>query len=139
MTKPSAEYRSGRHVVFLVHAHLVFTPKYRRDVFNNEHLKALEAYARKVCEDFEAELVEFNGEANHVHLLINYPPKVALSNLVNSLKGVTSRHLRRDFPEVEKHYWNKKILWSRSYFVSSCGGASLEVLKQYIQDQDRPD
>lgn len=133
------EYRSGRHVVFMIHAHLVFTPKYRRDIFGAKHLEALEGYARKVCEDFDAELVEFNGEPNHVHLLVNYPPKVAISNLVNSLKGVTSRLLRKDYPEIERHYWNKKTLWSRSYFVSSCGGTPLGILKKYIQDQERPD
>lgn len=136
--KPSDEYRSGRHVVFLLHAHLVFTPKYRKNIFDDAHLQALEAYARKVCTDLEVELVEFNGEPNHVHLMVNYPPKLALSNLVNSLKGVTSRLLRKDFPEIEQHYWKKKTLWSRSYFASSCGGAPLEILKQYIQEQDRP-
>lgn len=136
---PSNEYRSGRHVVFLLHAHLVFTPKYRKNIFEGRHLQALESYARKVCEDLEVELVEFNGEPNHVHLLVNYPPKLSLSTLVNSLKGVTSRLLRKDFPEVERHYWKNKTLWSRSYFVSSCGGAPLEILKKYIQDQDRPD
>jgi putative transposase len=137
--KTSDEFRSGRHVVFMLHAHLVFTPKYRKKIFESTHLSALETYARKVCEDMEVELVEFNGEPDHVHLLVNYPPKLALSNLVNSLKGVTSRLLRKDFPEIERYYWKKKTLWSRSYFVSSCGGAPLEILKQYIQDQDRPE
>jgi putative transposase len=137
--KNSDEYRSGRHVVFILHAHLVFTPKYRKKIFESAHLLALENYVRKVCEDMEVELVEFNGEPDHVHLLVNYPPKLALSNLVNSLKGVTSRLLRKDFPEIERYYWKNKTLWSRSYFVSSCGGAPLEILKQYIQDQDRPE
>jgi putative transposase len=136
---PSREYRSGRHVVYLLHAHLVFTPKYRRNVFEDLHIESLEVYARKVCEDLDVELVEFNGEPNHVHLLVNYPPKLPLSTLVNSLKGVTSRLLRKDFPDIEQYYWKKKTLWSRSYFVSSCGGLSLDILKQYIQDQDRPD
>ncbi len=137
--KPSEEYRSGRHVVFMLHAHLVFTPKYRRNIFSAVHLKALESYARKVCEDLEVELVEFNGEPNHVHVLVNYPPKLSLSTLVNSLKGVTSRLLRKDYPEIEQHYWKKKTLWSRSYFVSSCGGAPLGILKKYIQEQDKPE
>ncbi len=137
--KPSTEYRSGRHVVFLIHAHLVFTPKYRKRIFEGIHLEAIEGYARKVCEDMGVTLVEFNGEADHIHLLVNYPPKLALSTLVNSLKGVSSRLLRKDYPEIEQYYWKKKTLWSRSYFVSSCGGAPLELLKKYIQDQDRPD
>jgi hypothetical protein len=67
---------------------LVFVMKYRRGVFNDEMLTRCEENMRKVCEDFEAELREFNGERDHVHLLVRYPPEVAVSKLVNSLKGV---------------------------------------------------
>jgi putative transposase len=90
-----------------------------------------------VCKDFEAELVEFDGEDDHVHLMVSYPPKVAISKLVNSLKGVSSRLLRRDFPALASKYW-KGILWSPSYFAASCGGAPLSIIKQYIQ-QKTPD
>ncbi len=90
------------------------------------------------CKDFEAELVEFEGECDHVHLLINYPPKVALSKLVNNLKGVSSRLLRITFKQhIAKYYW-KNVFWSPSYFVGSCGGAPLNVIKQYIQNQQVP-
>ncbi len=91
----NGDLRRGRHCVFLLHVHLVFVTKYRQKVFEKAHLKRLEEIFRKVCRDFGAELVEFNGEADHVHLLINYPPKVAVSRLVNSLKGVFARLLRR--------------------------------------------
>jgi len=90
-----------------------------------------------VCDDFEAELLEFDGEDDHVHLLVNYPPKVAISKLVNSLKGVSSRNLRREFPELAARYW-KGVLWSPSYFAASCGGASISIIKQYIQQQRTP-
>ena len=80
-----------------MHAHLVFVTKFRHAVFTNAHLTRLEAIFRDVCADFECELVEFNGEANHVHLLVTFPPKVAVSHLVNSLKGVSSRYMRREF------------------------------------------
>lgn len=94
---------------------------------------------RAVCEDFEVELVEFNGESNHVHLLVNFPPKVAVSKLVNSLKGVSSRRLRHEFPELAQYYWRGKRLWSGSYFAGSVGGgAPLSVLRQYIEQQNRP-
>lgn len=93
---------------------------------------------RAVCDDFEVELVEFNGENNHVHLLVNFPPKVALSKLVNSLKGVSSRRMRQEFPELAQHYWRAQRLWSGSYFAGSVGGAPLSVLRQYIEQQDRP-
>lgn len=93
---------------------------------------------RTVCDDFEVQLVEFNGEANHVHLLVNFPPKVALSRLVNSLKGVSSRRLRQEFPDLARHYWRAQRLWSGSYFAGSVGGAQMSVLRQYIEQQQRP-
>ena len=94
---------------------------------------------RSVCDDFEVELVEFNGESDHVHLLVNFPPKVALSKLVNSLKGVSSRRMRQEFPELVQHYWRAQRLWSGSYFAGSVGGAPINILRQYIEQQDRPD
>jgi len=132
-----SDIRPGRHCVFNLHVHLVFVTKYRRKVFTQDILVAMRGIFADVCRDFEAELVEFDGETDHVHLLVHYPPKVALSKLVNSLKGVSSRHLRRRFPELEKHYWRGK-LWSPSYFAGSCGGAPLAVIRQYIEQQTTP-
>jgi len=71
------------------------------------------------CEDFGCKLVEFNGETEHIHLLVNLPPTVALSRLVNSLKGVSSRRLRQEFPDLARHYWRTRRLWSESYFAGS--------------------
>jgi putative transposase len=116
---------------------LVFVTKYRHAVFTAAHLERLEAILRAVCADFECDLVEFNGEANHVHLLVRFPPKVALSRLVNSLKGVSSRRLRQEFPDLARHYWRGR-LWSGSYFAGSVGGAPLGVLRAYIERQNRP-
>ena len=136
-----AEYqdiRTGRHCAFLMHAHLVFVTKYRHKVFTDTHLTRMEDIMRAVCADFETELVEFNGENNHVHLLVNFPPKVAISKLVNSLKGVSSRRLRQEYPELVRHYWRAQRLWSGSYFAGSVGGAPLSIVKQYIEQQNRP-
>ena len=93
---------------------------------------------RDACADFRAELAEFNGEPGHVHLLVNFPPTVAISRLVNSLKGVSSRRLRQEFPDLRQHYWRARRLWSGSYFAGSVGGAPISVLRQYIEQQDRP-
>ncbi len=92
----------------------------------------------QVCEKFESDLIEFDGEHDHVHLLVNYPPKVAISKLVNSLKGVSSRMLRKQFVSIHRFYW-KGVLWSPSYFAGSCGGAPIEIIKKYIEQQDTPD
>jgi putative transposase len=117
---------------------LVFVTKYRHRVFAARHLERMEQIMRDVCTDFECELVEFNGEANHVHLLVNFPPKVALSKLVNSLKGVSSRRMRQEFPDLVRHYWRARRLWSGSYFAGSVGGAPISVLRQYVEQQNRP-
>lgn len=98
----------------------------------------MEEILGQVCADFECELVEFNGEPNHVHLLVNFPPKVALAKLVNSLKGVASRRLRQEFPDLVNHYYRANKLWSASYFAGSVGGPPISVLHQYIEQQERP-
>jgi putative transposase len=90
-----------------------------------------------VCSDFEAQLVEINGQTEHVHLLINYPPKHSVASIVNSLKGVSSRLLRMERPDLEKRYWNQ-ALWSPSYFAASSGGAPLGLIQQYVERQKTP-
>ncbi|WP_432097046.1 IS200/IS605 family transposase [Streptomyces sp. bgisy100] len=132
------DYRRGRHVVSAMHVHLVFVTKSRRGVFDDEMLTRCEEVMRKVCEDFEAELTEFNGERDHVHLLINYPPKVAVSKLVNSLKGVSARRIRQEFTDRIHPAVTHGHLWSPSYFAASCGGAPLAIIRQYIEQQQRP-
>jgi len=118
-----------------MHVHLVFVTKYRRRVFDDDAIERLHPMLRKVCEDFGAQLVEMNGEADHVHLLVNYPPSVSVSRLVNSLKGASSRRLRTERPDIAKRYYWRGALWSPSYFAASCGGAPLEVVRQYIEQQ----
>ena len=121
-----------------MHVHLVFVTKYRREVFSKAVLDDLHLIFASVCADFEAELVEFSGSDDLVHLLVNYPPKVAVSALVNSLKGVSSRLIRRkNDPEIRKKLWGR-ALWSPSYFAGSCGGAPIEIIRQYIEQQKTP-
>lgn len=130
--------RTGRHCVFLLRVHLVFVTKYRRGVFTKAILDDLKEIFASVCHDFEAELVEFDGEDDHVHLLVTYPPKIAISALVNSLKGVSSRLIRKKrYPSIQKKLWGGS-LWSPSYFAGSCGGAPISILRQYIEDQRTP-
>ena len=118
-----------------MHIHLVFVTKYRREVFTNEILEDLRSVFSNVCTDFESALVEFNGEDDHVHLLVNYPPKVSVSKLVNSLKGVSSYLIRKKhYPSIQKKLWGT-ALWSPSYFAGSCGGAPIAIIRQYIEQQ----
>ena len=137
--KESTEIYRGRHCVFNLKVHLVFLPKYRRKVFTIRLLAKLKLIFENICADFEATLEEFNGEGDHVHLLISYPPKVSLSKLINSMKGVSSRLIRRQgFSEVQKKLWGNHF-WSPSYFAGSCGGVTIDVIRKYIENQDSPD
>ena len=118
-----------------MHVHLVFVTKYRRRVLIAAHHERMRQIFASVASGFGAELRECDGEDDHVHLLIEYPPTVPVSRLVNSLKGVSSRLLRKEFPYIRTH---RNHLWSPSYFAASCGGAPLETIKAYIQNQQTP-
>ena len=129
-----SEIYKNRHAAFNLHVHLVFITKYRKKVLDELHHEYFSECAAEVCKSFDAELKECNGEADHIHMLIQYPPTVQLSKLVNNLKSVTSRRMRGDFIDLRAAYF-KPVLWSRSYFASSCGGAPLDIIEQYIQNQ----
>ena len=135
--KVERDIRTGRHCVFVLHAHLVSVTKDRHPV----HLAAperMEQMMRQVCADFGAKLPESTGEPDHVHRPVNFLPTMTISRLVNNLKGVSSRRLRQEFPELRRHYWQAKRRWSGSYFAGSVGGAPITVLRQYIERQNRP-
>ncbi|HBM2987435.1 TPA: IS200/IS605 family transposase [Klebsiella aerogenes] len=118
MTKET-DIRRERQCVFLKHVHLVFVAKYRRKIFVLDAIKKRRSYFASVCADFDVGLVEMDGECNRVHLRFNYPPKLAVSNLVNSLKGVSSRLFRRDRPDIARRHYYKGVLWTQGYFASS--------------------
>ena len=129
-----SEIYKNRHSAYNLHVHLVFITKYRKKVLADNHRQYFKEVVAEICKDFGAELKECNGEGDHVHMLIQYPPTVQLSKMVNNLKSVTSRRMRANFIDLRAAY-NKSVLWSRSYFAGSCGGAPLAIIKQYIQNQ----
>lgn len=120
-------------------AHLVLTTKYRRKVFTGEMLKRLGEVFLDLLSKWDCKLVEFNGEEDHIHLLFQYHPDVALSNLVNNVKSVSSRRLRQEFEERVNQFYRKDVLWNSSYFVTSCGGVTISTLRKYIENQAAPD
>ncbi len=102
-------------------------------------LKRLKIICTELTKKWECGLVEFNGEADHLHLLLSLNPKVAPSVFVNNLKTVTSRLIRKEFAEyLSKIYWKNPVFWSRTYCILSCGGAPLSIIKQYIEQQEAP-
>ena len=128
-----------RHCSYNLHVRLVFVTKYRRKVFTAQIINELKTIFETVCLQFNAELIEFDGEDDHVHLLILYPPKLSIADLVFKLKGTSSVIIRnRNYPSVKSQLWGKD-LWSPSYFASSCGGAPISIIRQYIEQQKTPD
>lgn len=129
------KYRRENHSVSDLKAHLIFTTKYRQKILTAEGLELIRLAFEGVAQKMNFQILEFNGEADHVHLLVEYPPKLSISQMVNSLKGVSSR--RYGQAGLPKPY-GKKPLWTPAHFSASVGGAPIEVLKQYIQNQEKP-
>ncbi|RZA22275.1 MAG: IS200/IS605 family transposase [Proteobacteria bacterium] len=132
------EWRTGRHCVFKNHIHLVFVTKYRRGVFTDAMLERVKEVFIETMKQMDGELLEFGGEDDHVHLLVACHPKTAVSNLVGKLKGKSSYVLRQEFwPQIKKKLWGEHF-WSPSYCVVSCGGAPLEIIRTYVENQRKP-
>lgn len=131
----SNDLRRGRHVVHELNVHLVFLTVYRKKVFTSEALEQLEAIFADVCTKLESNLVEFSGGGDYVHLLVSHPPKVSVSSLVNSLKGVSSRLLRKNMSPEDFERVYSKSLWSPSYYADSNLLVGNERAKRYIMKQ----
>ena len=129
---------SGRAVSDLK-AHIVLTTKYRKKVLTIEMIQRLTDLVVGLCGKWNCKVVEFNGEGDHVHLLFQYYPQMELPKFISNLKSVTSRKLRAEFSEtISQVYW-EKVFWNESYFIASCGGVTVSVLRKYIEQQDSPE
>ena len=131
--------RHHAHSTFRIWMHIVLVTKYRKKVITPEILERLKEIFSKLCLSQKCDLAEFNGESDHVHLLIDMAPDISVSKLVNILKTISSREIRREFKEhVVKFYW-KPVFWTTAYCALSAGGAPLDILKSYIQNQNEPE
>lgn len=128
---------TSSHSAHLLHVHIVFVIKYRRRVLTGLLLTELEEIFRRKLEDHGATLDEFNGEPDHVHLLITYPPALSVGDMARYLKGGSSFQLRKNHPHLRR-YPHRAALWTAAYLAASAGGAPLAVIQRYIQDQARP-
>ncbi len=124
------------HSVYNIHYHLVLVTKYRRRCITPEVASYLEAQYKRLLESWDCELLECSGEPDHLHLLISANPKIQPSKMVNSLKTATSRLVRKQFAEHIKHFYWKPVFYSRSYCLVSCGGAQLQIIRQYLEQQE---
>lgn len=132
-------YKSHSRSVSDLKAHLVLTTKYRRKVINAAMLVRLGEIFEQLCQKWGCEVVEFNGEQDHVHLLFGYYPQMQLSKFVNNLKTVSSLYIRKEFKNDVDKFYRKPVFWHSAYFIASCGGVTVEQLKQYVSEQDSPE
>jgi len=133
------KHKSHYHCVYNLKYHLVLVTKYRKKCFTAEMLQRLEQICKNLCTMWEIELIEFGGEADHAHLLLDMHPNIMPSKFINNLKTVSSRLLRKEFAlHLQQYYW-KPTLWTRAYCLISAGGAPLDIIKTYIQNQQTPD
>jgi len=125
------QYRPTRKSVFSAKYHVIWCPKYRRDVLRGPIQTRLKQIIGEVVAEFSGVVIEVETMPDHVHLLVELPPQVAVSGLVKVLKGRSSRLLRQEFA----HLARMKCLWSPSWFVSAVGGAPLDVVRRYVENQ----
>lgn len=128
------EYFKGRHSTTKLVAHFIFTTRYRRELLTPKILEDLGIIFTDICDKRSCKLLEFNGESDHVHVLVQYPPSLSISDMVNVFKAISSRRIRKQHEELTAQA-KKGVLWSRAYFACSAGGATIEVLKRYIENQ----
>lgn len=132
------EWRTGRSCVYMNYLHLVLVTKYRQGAITDKMLTRMEELIKETCEQMDSELLEFNGESDHVHIMVSVNPKYSVANFVGKIKGKTSYFMRKEFwKEIKGKLWGNNF-WSPSYCVVSCGGAPLEIVQKYIENQKRP-
>ena len=126
------KYKSNRNVVYFCKYHIVWCPKYRRKVLVNGFSDRLNELIREVCKEIQVEIIEMEIMPDHIHLLLEVDPQFGVHKAVKKIKGRTSRILRQEFDFLRTKL---PTLWTNSYFVSTVGGAPLEIIKQYIENQ----
>lgn len=132
------KWRTGRHSIYNNYYHLVFVTKYRRGVLSEEMIGRLRELIEETCKQMDSEMFEMNGEDDHIHIMLSINPKYSVSSFVGKLKGKSSYFLRKEYWEHIKDYLWGNHFWSPSYCVVTCGGAPLDIIKKYIDDQRVP-
>lgn len=127
--------KSSSHAVYSLKLHLVFVTKYRRKTLAPELLEYLKIAFTEILESWRCNLIEFGGEPDHVHLLIDIHPALDISALINNLKTASARRTRNRFEVHLAPFYTKPLFWSRAYYVGSVGGATLETVRAYVDSQ----
>ena len=127
--------RSSSHAIFNLKLHIVFVTKYRRSTLTPDLLAYLKEAFSDCLHAWRCELIEFGGEADHVHLLVDIHPALDISILINNLKTASARRTRNRFADHIDTFYSKPQFWHRAYFVGSVGGATLETVRAYVDAQ----
>jgi len=125
------DYRKGTHTVYDIQYHLVWVTKYRFHVLHAEIAERARDILRQVCMSREIQILKGHISVDHVHMLVSCPPSLSPAQLVQYLKGVSSRKLQDEFPHLKKRYWGQH-LWARGYFCATVGSVTEEQIKEYI-------
>jgi len=129
------EYRRTSHTVHRLRYHFVFITKYRKPVLRGDIAKEIRDLVREICRTHDIEIVRGHIRPDHVHLLLDAPPKISPSKMMQAIKGKTSHHLLQDRRRLRKEFWGRH-LWGRGYFVATTGNVSDEMVAEYIENQD---
>jgi len=127
--------KSLSHAVYLLRLHIVLVTKYRRKVLTPKVLSYAEKTFPRILKSWRCCLIEFGGEEDHVHLLIDIHPALNISTLINNLKSASSRRIRNEFPDHIKRFYGKPVFWHRAYFAGTVGKVTLEMIRRYVEQQ----
>lgn len=130
------ELDNNNHSVFLLNYHLVLCIKYRKKVVNEDISNRLKQIFVDISSNYGITLVEWNHDKDHIHLLFRAKPNSDLSKMINAYKSASSRRIKNEFPNIRKSLW-KEYFWSRSYCLLTTGGATIDVVKKYIENQGK--
>lgn len=130
------EYDTNQHSVFLLQYHLIFVVKYRRAVIDDRICARLKEIFEYIAKNhrYAITIIEFNHDKDHLHILFKSQPKSDLVAFINAYKSASSRLIKKEFPSIRQYLW-REYFWSRSYFLATTGGVTLETLKKYVENQ----
>ena len=135
-TDYTLELDNNNHSVFLLYYHLVLVVKYRRNVFSDQISQYAKDLFVRICSTYNITLEEWKHDKDHVHIMFRAHPNPEISKFINAYKSASSRLIKKDFPEVRRKLW-KEMFWSRSYCLLTTGGAPIETIRKYIENQGR--
>jgi putative transposase len=124
----------GRGYIYCIEYHIVWCVKYRRKVLTNKIENSLKEILNKIAEDNNFNILEINGDLDHIHLLIECSPQHYIPNILKALKGISARLLMKEFPSIKSKLWDGH-LWNPSYFIATVSENTEEQIRNYIKSQ----